>query len=152
MCDHCGCRTIPAIAELTADHERILTLAWKVAEGFRLGQGAPPAMGKELLALLDVHVVKEESGLYPLLAASGDLAADTLSELEEEHRTLHLALKGGAFDRRDYFALAAHIEAEETDLFPAAMFAFDDETWSELELIHRQAVSMGSAPRDVRHT
>jgi hemerythrin-like domain-containing protein len=128
MCDHCSCRTYPPIADLSRDHETILELAWAVAED----AAHDPARVDALLALLDPHVVKEEQGLYPRLVESGDLAADTRSTLEDEHAELRQTLLTGRFDRRAYYALAAHIEEEEMELFPAAMFAFEDDTWDEL--------------------
>jgi hemerythrin-like domain-containing protein len=151
VCDHCGCRAFPAIAELTADHETILSLAWQLAEAVRRGgttEGTTdPTVRDELLAILDAHVVKEETGLYPLLLAAGDLSAETSGTLQDEHRTLRAALTGGAFDRRDFYALAAHTEQEELELFPAAMFAFDDEEWNELASAHQQATTLAGTRR-----
>ena len=132
MCDHCGCREHPAIADLTADHEVILALAWHLAEADHAGERPGSGVRSELLALLDLHVAKEETALYPLLLAQGDLSPETAQTLEDEHRTLHGSLTGDRFDRRAYYALAAHIEEEEMELFPAAMFAFDDDAWHEL--------------------
>ena len=147
MCDHCGCRAFPAIAELTADHEAILSLAWQLAEAVPRGGATDPTVRDELLAILDAHVVKEETGLYPLLLAAGDLSVETSGTLEDEHRTLRAALTGGAFVRRDYYALAAHIEQEEMELFPAAMFAFDDDEWNELATAHQQATTIAKTRR-----
>jgi hypothetical protein len=141
MCDHCGCREFPGIAELSAEHETILELAWQVAEGERAGQAADATVVGILLDQLDRHVDKEELALYPLLISVGDLAPETSDALEDEHRSLRATLVDGRFDRRQYYALAAHIEAEEMELFPAAMFAFDDETWDELDAVHRRVDS-----------
>jgi hemerythrin-like domain-containing protein len=82
------------------------------------------------VAVLDVHVVKEEKWLYPELVATGDLLPASSAALEDEHRSLRSRLLSGSFDRRDFYALAAHIEEEELELFPAAMFAFDDDEWA----------------------
>ena len=127
MCDHCGCRAYEPIADLTVEHESILALAWELAES-----GAPTScdVRDELVALLDVHVAKEETWLYPELVATGDLSPVSSSALEEEHRSLRSTVSSGSFGRRDFYALAAHIEEEELELFPAAMFAFDDEEWA----------------------
>ena len=126
MCDHCGCREFPPIAELSAEHEEILRVAWEVAEH---GQAADR---DALLGMLEVHVAAEETALYPLLVAGGDLDAEHCGVLEEEHAGLKSALLAGTFDRRTYYELAAHIEEEEMELFPAAMFGFDDEAWALL--------------------
>jgi hemerythrin-like domain-containing protein len=147
VCDHCGCRAFPAIAELTAEHETILSLAWPLAEAFRRGEVTDPAVRDELLAILDPHVVKEETGLYPLLLEVGDLSVKTSRTLEDEHRTLHAAMTDGVFDRREYYALAAHIEQEELELFPAAMFAFDDDEWNVLASAHQHATTIARTRR-----
>lgn len=126
MCDHCGCREYEPIADLTVEHESILALAWELAES----SGASSDQRDELVALLDVHVAKEETWLYPELVATGDLLPASSATLEEEHRALRSTLFSGSFDRRDFYALAAHIEEEELELFPAAMFAFDDDEWA----------------------
>lgn len=139
MCDHCGCREFEAIAELTADHEVILDLAWKLSESVRNGVPIDPVGHERLMYLMDMHVLKEEKGLYPLLMGTGDLSADECALLEEEHTDLGAALVAGEFERRAYFALAAHIEQEESELFSAAMFAFDDEQWDQMLDVHRAA-------------
>jgi hypothetical protein len=132
VCDHCGCRAFPAIAELTEEHEQILQLAWDIAEGPPHG-AAGTAARAQLHSLLASHVAVEEEALYPLLVATGDLLIDACAVLEEEHRDLRAALDDGGFDRRSFYALAAHIENEEMELFPAAMFAFEDEHWAALQ-------------------
>ena len=38
-----------------------------------------------------------------------------------------------------YFALASHIEVEEMELFPAAMFGFDDDEWDAMAGAHSVA-------------
>jgi hypothetical protein len=126
MCDHCGCHEIPAIAELSAEHEEILRVAWEVAEH---GRGSER---DELLGMLEIHVAAEETALYPLLVEIGDLDPAHCGVLEAEHAGLKAALLAGTFDRRTYYELAAHIEEEEMELFPAAMFGFEDEAWARL--------------------
>lgn len=137
MCDHCGCRAFPPIAELTADHELILQLAWTLAEATRNLQDPDGTVERDLLDLLDRHVAKEETGLYPALIATGAVSRDEVSDLEAEHRELRCSLTDGAFDRRDFYALAAHIEDEEMELFPAAMLGFEDDEWEATSDAHR---------------
>ncbi|QGG94956.1 hypothetical protein [Actinomarinicola tropica] len=139
MCDHCGCRQFGPIAELTADHERILDMAWVVAEAADPADPARLATRDQLLHLLDEHVVKEETGLYPELIGTGDLSLEANDRLEEEHRVVRAALVDGSFDRRMYFALAAHIEEEEMELFAGAMFAFDEDEWDRMDAAHHAA-------------
>jgi len=140
MCDHCGCRELGPIAELTADHERILELAWRVAETAGTGGSQCEAARVDLLALLDVHAAKEEAGLYPLLVGMGELSQEWCDALEEEHRMFHDVISRGEFDRRKHYELAAHTEEEEMELFPAARFAFDDIDWGDMDRAHHAAV------------
>lgn len=139
MCDHCGCREFGRLAELHRDHGRILELAWSVAEGHPPGGEAWEATRDELSALLRVHAEKEETGLYPLLIATGDLDPGQRGGLEEHHREIHVVLEAAAFDRREYYVLAAHIDEEEYELFPSAMYAFADDEWDELDRAHHEA-------------
>ena len=139
MCDHCGCRAFRPIAELTAEHEEVLRRGWALAEVVRAGRMPPPAQVDELVRLLEVHVRKEENGLYRELITCGGLSLDQLADLESEHRELRHSLGGATFDRRAFYALAAHIEVEEMELFPAAMLGFDDEEWQAVAGAHRDA-------------
>lgn len=139
MCDHCGCRAFPPIAELTAEHVDILARAWVLAEAEREGRAPSSEDVAALTALLDRHALKEETGLYPELIDCRASSADQIEDLEQEHRDLHEALTSGRFDRRDYFALAAHIEVEEMELFSAAMLSFDEEEWEAMQGAHHSA-------------
>lgn len=64
MCDHCGCRSFAPIAELTADHVRILDLAWTVAEADLPDGESLDALRRQLVGLLDLHAMKEEMELF----------------------------------------------------------------------------------------
>jgi hypothetical protein len=131
MCDHCGCHEYAEIAELAGEHERILDLAWRAAEH------ADEAARAELVPLLALHVAKEESGLYPQLLAAGALEPDVVAALEAEHTTIDAQVAGPRWNRVAFYELAAHIEQEEMELFPAAMFGFDDGDWVTLADAYR---------------
>jgi hypothetical protein len=146
MCDHCGCRAFPPIAELSVDHDVILSLAWRLAEADREGATAEDATTQALLERLDRHVATEELGLYPLLHDRGALPVSQASALEDEHRELRAAITGDRFDRRAFYALDAHIEQEEMELFPAAMFAFDGDDWDELSAAGAQMCVNSNRP------
>ena len=137
MCDHCGCRENPPIAELSEEHEQILEVAWQLSERHRTTGIADGSLRDQLIAMLDIHVEAEETALYPLLASCGDLGVIDQSRLEDEHAELGAALRAGTFDRRTFYELAAHIEAEETELFPMAMFGFDENDWAVLAATRR---------------
>ena len=142
MCDHCGCRAFPPIAELTAEHVEILAMAWELAETARTGHPATPGVLDSLLALLDLHVIKEEAGLYPELLEVGALAEDACAALEEEHRVVREALVAGRFDRSEFYELASHIEVEEMELFSAARFNFEEPEWEEMAGVHLAAAQV----------
>ena len=148
MCDHCGCRAFPPIAELTAEHVEILAMAWDLAEAAHTGQPWPPGVLDSLLVLLELHAIKEEAGLYPELVELGGLTEAACAELEEEHRVVRAALVAGSFDRSDYYELASHIEVEEMELFSAARFTFEEPEWEEMAGVHLAAaeVLLGGAP------
>ncbi|HVV35143.1 MAG TPA: hemerythrin domain-containing protein [Acidimicrobiales bacterium] len=137
MCDHCGCREYPPIAELTAEHEAILALAEPLADAIRHQRPVDEPGRARLVELLDLHVTKEEAGLYPLLIAVTGDAADAFAHLEAEHAELFAALEQRSFDHLALYALQRHIEEEEEVLFNAALFRFDGDAWDDLESAHR---------------
>ncbi len=148
MCDYCGCRDQPPIGELMDEHDRIMDLAWRVVKHAEGGRAAGEAARAELRVLLEMHAAKEEGALYPLLIASGDLEGDDRQVYEREHRELLALVDDAGFDADSSNVLAAHIEAEELELFPETMFAFDDAAWDEMdrvrhEMSHRFGVDHG---------
>lgn len=145
MCDHCGCRAYAPIAELTAEHAEILALAEPLAGAVRRQQPVDAMARDRLVGLLEVHVAKEEAGLYPLLIAEVGEAPDAFDHLEAEHRELFEAIEAGAFDHLALYALQRHIEEEEEVLFSGALFHFDGDTWDDLEVAHRGVEGLSAA-------
>ena len=148
VCDHCGCRSFLPIAELTSEHETILSLAWTLSEAVRGGRTIEPTR-TDLLDLVTRHITKEEAGLYPALLATDAVSAADVTGLEEDHRELCRSLLEGPFGRLQFLALAAHIEQEELELFPYAMLRFDEVEWNATGEVHRsvdraQATTVGS--------
>lgn len=145
MCDHCGCRDQPPIGELMDEHDRIMDLAWRVVEYPAALSDDGTSIRTELRTLLEMHATKEEQALYPLLIESGDMDVDDRVVFEREHRELLELVDGDNFDADGSNVLAAHIEAEENDLFPNTMFGFDDAAWERMDrvshdLFHRFGV------------
>jgi hemerythrin-like domain-containing protein len=138
MCDHCGCRDVGPTAELTAEHDEILTLAWQLAETHRTGEASDDGTLQRLMRLRARHSAKEEQGLFPLVLEAGDCTPEQIEHLVQEHRDQLAVLEGGTVTRDDYYALAAHVEEEEFELFPMAMFGFDDTMWDEMAEVHRR--------------
>jgi hemerythrin-like domain-containing protein len=137
VCDHCGCRNVGPTAELTREHDEILVLAWRVAEADDLDSGPGLEALEAFAELHGRHSRKEELGLFPLVLEGGDCTPEQIDTLVAEHRELDRNLAARRFSRRDYYALAAHIEAEESEVFPMAMFGFDNIMWDDMEHAHR---------------
>lgn len=135
VCDHCGCRELPPIGELMGEHDRIMNLAWRIVEDPDAVNENGDPLKPELRRLLEMHATKEERALYPLLIESGDMEAGDRSVFEEEHRDLLALVDSDTFDAEGSNVLAAHIEAEENDLFPSTMFAFDDDAWALMDRV-----------------
>lgn len=135
MCDHCGCRDQPPIGELMDEHDRIMDLAWRVVTGPADDASGTSRVRAELRTLLEMHATKEERALYPLLIESGDMEPDDRTLFEQEHRDLLALVDELHLDTTGTNVLAAHIKAEELDLFPNAMFAFDDDAWDLMERV-----------------
>lgn len=148
MCDYCGCRELPPIGELMDEHDSIMELAWKVAEHTIADEDAWRSAREELSAFLLRHATKEEIALYPLLTTSGDLTDGDRALLEEEHRRLLALVDTGAFDRDGCNELAAHIQEEELELFPGAMFAFTDDDWEAMERARHDVFHRLGIPHD----
>lgn len=138
MCDHCGCRAYPPIRDLTTEHETILVLAEQLADATRHRRPVDTAVRSRLRHLLEGHVAKEETGLYPLLVAETGADPDAFDHLEAEHRELFEAIDGAVFDHLALYALQRHIEEEEEVLFSAALFHFEGDTWDDLAEAHRR--------------
>jgi hemerythrin-like domain-containing protein len=150
MCDHCGCRSFPAIAELTAEHEAILSFAEPIADMTRHHRAIDEEVRDRLVALLELHVAKEESGLYPLLITEMGQDTDAFDHLEDEHREILDAIDAGTFDHLALYALQRHIEEEEEVLFSAALFHFDGDTWDDLDAVHLQINGSALVAGEVR--
>lgn len=138
MCDHCGCRDQPPIGELMDEHDRIMELAWRLVDRPTEAGSSSDEVRIELRTLLAMHAEKEEQALYPLLVASGDMEAADRVLFEQEHVDLLALVDGAEFDTSGSNLLAAHIKAEELELFPGTMFAFGDEAWEQMERVSHE--------------
>jgi len=141
MCDYCDCRSIPEIALLSVEHERVLSLMAKL----RRLDNAEPSSGDaderarllhELRVEFEPHTRREEIGVFSVLADVGIDAsyarrfkddhtdiADLLERSSNDH-----AVITGLLDRLD-----RHILEEESDVFPAARQLFAGAHWVEVQ-------------------
>lgn len=120
------------------EHDRIMDLAWRVVEDPGATSADGTSIRDELRALLEMHATKEERALYPLLIESGDMESDARLVFEREHRELLELVDGDHFDADGSNVLAAHIEAEENDLFPNTMFGFDERAWEQMDRVSHE--------------
>lgn len=145
MCDYCGCRRQPAIEELSQEHEDILELASQLRRLAAAGahDDVVAVIDRDLAPLLDHHTSKEERGVFAELRVAWE-ADGRLDELVEEHRELERGLSevrlGGAGWQRALtgllHTLSEHILAEETDLFPYALYELRSDQWDAVEALH----------------
>lgn len=155
MCDHCGCRRQAPIDELSDEHERVLDLGYRLRRLARRGDHATvvTVLEHDFVPLLEVHTTKEERGLFTALRGTWD-ADDRLDSLVDEHRDLEARLAvvaaGGAGWEETLVALLAdlsdHVLAEETDLFPYALYELGADQWQAVEDAHAEVTAAVARP------
>lgn len=141
MCEHCGCRGVPPIAELMEEHDAILDDVHQVrsalAEGDRI---AVAAQLKHLVAHLEPHVAREEQGLFTALRNEGEFV-DEVVALEVEHHDLDAAIAAldpdaAGFDQAVSALLATleeHVERENLGVFPVSVVTLGAKGWNTVE-------------------
>jgi hypothetical protein len=144
MCEHCGCRGVPPIAELMDEHLALLELSGDVRRCLVAGDrpGAVAVLA-EAGRLLDRHVRLEEAGVLAALKEQGDYT-EAVEELEAEHVTFDEqlgALDEAApdFDRRVQLLLdelSEHIDKENLGIFPVAVVTLGAAGWDTVGRAH----------------
>lgn len=147
MCEYCGCQQIATIAELTREHDDVVTVIGQVHGSLDDGRPRDVAAGcARILAILEPHTVVEEEGLFPEMAGE---FPDHIEALRAEHREIEKVL-GEATDglpddptwperlRHVLFLLREHILKEQDGVFPAALIALDADQWERIEAVRRQ--------------
>lgn len=90
MCEYCGCQSIPAIRELTSEHDAVVDQIGEVTR--RLGDGNTAAAAeacRRITRILVPHTAVEEYGLFPAMAAE---FPDQVESLQQEHRAIEAVL------------------------------------------------------------
>lgn len=155
MCTYCGCRAIPTIAELTAEHDEI---AYVAGELRRCVHGGSTALAVErigqLRRLLHPHNAVEELGIYPAMARDPE-HAEAVAALYDEHDEIDAVLASaigpdGELRAPDVLLsalelLTRHIDKEENGLFPAAAVSLDVADWTAAESARRRFNASGAA-------
>jgi len=149
MCEYCGCRGVPPIAELMDEHSALLDHAHHVRHD--LGTGNPSAAKSRLtvhVAHLDRHVRREEDGIFRAMRTAGEFL-DEIDALEGEHRDFALAIAGLDPDSSGFAAqvtrllddLAVHVEREDLGIFPVSVVTLGATGWAIVDEAHTRSPS-----------
>ena len=142
MCEYCGCLEVTAIAELTAEHDIVVSLSGDIHRALAAGDLAEAAAkARAIGVVLGPHTAVEEGALFPVMAAE---FGEHVRGLIEEHRLVELVLAEAADgiptsqdwpDRieRALEILREHIIREQDGLFPAAMAVLDPADWDRVD-------------------
>lgn len=146
MCEYCGCQQIPAIAELTDEHERLRDLGSDLAAAARDGDlDTARTLAQRMHGVLGPHTAVEEHALFPALSAEFGEGMDVLVA---EHRTIHDALHCVLAEPppADWAArvgdglhrLFEHILKEQDGVFPAALATLTPQDWGDVERVRAE--------------
>jgi hemerythrin-like domain-containing protein len=142
VCDYCGCQDLDAIAELTAEHDVVVTLSGQVRRALRAGDLDLAADGvRAIVAVLGPHTAVEEGALFPAMVED---FGDHVAGLVDEHRRIEQVLAESA-DRtpsdpswpgrleRTLVMLREHIIKEQDGVFPAALATLSAVQWDQVD-------------------
>jgi hemerythrin-like domain-containing protein len=138
MCSYCGCRNIPVIATLNAEHDAIVNSTYALQMAYRDQDAeSAKAAGKALAELLHPHTRREQDGLFAEMKKD-DLFTEHIASLCAEHDALDAELEliaAGDLTRivPMITLLNNHIDREENGLFPAALAYLDDDQWDVIQ-------------------
>jgi hemerythrin-like domain-containing protein len=150
MCEYCGCLEIPAIAELTREHDAAVDLIAEVRAAHAAGDTPQMVrLAKRIAVVLEPHTEVEEHGLFPAMAGE---FPDQIAALEAEHRRMEAVLgeaTGGApvdatWPERFIDALAVlrdHILKEQDGVFPAALTSLGPAEWEAVDAVRTRVGS-----------
>ena len=142
MCEYCGCQSVPAIAQLTAEHDRLVDLIGETRAAHRRGDVATMLeLCQRMSAILVPHAAVEEHGLFPAMAPD---FPEQIATLEAEHRRIEAVLgaagNGTAEADESWPArvietlavLRKHIFKEQDGVFPAALSTLSNDQWDRI--------------------
>ena len=162
VCNYCGCRAIEPIADLTAEHVRILSLSGRFRRAVASSEHVAAAGLLQMLhGVLEVHDAVEELALYPAMARQVDLR-DKIGTLFDQHDELDrvisqalTAVERGGPGTADWAAvlralemLAEHIDHEEHGLFPAAALSLDPADWEYAAVVRARQTARPEPPTE----
>ena len=149
MCEYCGCRGVPPIAELMDEHTAIVGQAHHVRQD--LASGNPAAAMSRLTGLvahLERHVQREEDGIFRAMRAAGEFL-DEIDALEGEHGDLAAAIAALDPDSLVFTAqvtrllddLDLHVEREDLGIFPVSVVTLGAAGWTIIDEAHTRSPS-----------
>lgn len=151
MCEYCGCQSVPAIAELTAEHDRVVDLIGQVRGADRRGDlDNMIELSRRISAVLGPHTLVEEHGLFPAMATD---FPEQIAALEAEHRRIEAVLgeasdptvsAGATWPARliDVLTLLReHILKEQDGVFPAALSTLSTAQWDRVSEVRDAAAA-----------
>ena len=149
MCEYCGCRGVPPIAELMDEHTALVDQAHYVRHDLHAGNPSA-AMSRltGLVAQLDRHVQREEDGIFRAMRTAGEFL-DEIDELEGEHRDFAVAIAALDPDSPDFAAqvtrllddLDVHVEREDLGIFPVSVVTLGATGWATVDQAHTRSPS-----------
>jgi hemerythrin-like domain-containing protein len=149
MCEYCGCRGVPPIAELMDEHTALVDQAHHVRHDLDTGNSSA-AMSRltGLVADLDGHVRREEDGIFRAMRTAGEFL-DEIDDLEGEHRDLAAAIAVLDPTSADFAAqvtrllddLAVHVEREDLGIFPVSVVTLGATGWEIVDQAHTRSPS-----------
>ncbi|WIX98048.1 hemerythrin domain-containing protein [Amycolatopsis mongoliensis] len=157
MCEYCGCQSLTAIADLTREHDEVVTLISHVRAAHAEGAVAKMAeLAGRITTILGPHTAVEEHGLFPALAAD---FPEHVAELTSQHRVIEAVLgeaAGGVPADATWPArllealhlLREHILAEQDGVFPAALSHLATADWEAIDEVRRR---VGTGLAEHRH-
>jgi hemerythrin-like domain-containing protein len=155
VCEYCGCQALTAIADLTREHDQVVTLISQVRAAHNAGDAAGMAATvRQISAVLGPHVAVEEEGLFPALA---DEFPDHIAELTAQHQRIDAVLAEAATGIptdptwparliEALHVLREHILAEQDGVFPAALASLDTADWEAIEAVRARVGTTTVAP------
>lgn len=138
MCDYCDCRSIPEIAALSDEHEEILALTHTLRHRSDRPDGSTDATLQRLRDTLLPHTLREERGVFDVLATI-DVDPTYRRRFLDEHDAIDVALERAIADHRAIDPLVElverHVFEEETDLYPAIRQVFAPSDWDRIDAV-----------------
>jgi hemerythrin-like domain-containing protein len=140
MCEYCGCQEVPAIAQLTAEHDTIVDLMAHVRHALARDDRDSAAQScRQMLTVLGPHTSVEEQALFPAMRAE---FTDQIDQLRAEHREIEAVLAAEPTDPDWPVRLLAalhqlreHILKEQDGVFPASLAILTPDDWERLDAV-----------------